>query len=433
MYDPENPSILGYLFLMKNCICFHDLPIYKVVSIFVSEHLTIFLMALTNYRAYKWLIDLLDEYPDQRYGMSLKQINNAYERDYYNIYNSDIQSDKKRQGITGVKKVFLKDQNEEVTLTYKTLINWRNAIWKEFGLIIWHPVIKKTVNRIINGVKKEVEEETTSNTYIIVNKALLDENKTLRETLEHLVEDEQRGYVNESPFVSHVKGRPKSAAVKAATMGFITVGNGGEEYPDRQFGYEQEPDMVDTIRFSMNLGEALVIKRGSKNMILESQELKCINGRWYVIGNLHDYDDCENSRLAILDVQDIRISEDEDVTGDFYKVVKGFEDTHLIPWDWKNHFKPDTVVSIYLKARGNAFEKQPFCDTQMKIKEISGGVPEYIYKVYVKPDKNFILRYLACENHQLIVCEAPEDIMKSDTDINGDQIQYLRKIRRTAN
>lgn len=390
-------------------------------------------MALTNYRAYKWLIDLLDEAPDQRYGMSREQIDKAYKLDYYDIYNSDIQSDKKRQGITSVKKVFLKDHNEEVTLTYKTLINWRNAIWKEFGLIIWHPVIKKTVNRIINGVKKEVEEETTSNTYIIVNKELLDENKTLRETLEHLVEDERRGYVNESPFSSNVKGRPKSATVKAATMGFITVGNGGEECPDSQFGYEQEPEMVDTIRFLMNIGESVVIRQGSKNMVLESQHLKCIKGRWYVIGNLVDYDNEENTRLAILDVRNIQISEDDDVAGSNYKVVKGFEDTHLIPWDWKNHFNPDTVVSIYLKARVNAFEKQPFCDTQMKIKEISRVVPEYIYKVYVKPDKDFILQYLAYENHQLMVCEIPEDIMKSDTDINEDQIQYLRKIRKTRN
>ena len=387
-------------------------------------------MALTNYRAYKWLIDLLDEYPDQRFGMSLKQINDAYERDYYDIYNSDIQNDKKRQGITSVKKVFLKDHNEEITLTYKTLINWRNAIWKEFGIIIWHPVIKKKVNRIINGVKKEVEEETTSNTYIIVNKELLDENKTLRDTLEHLAEDERRGFTNESPFKGHVKGRPKSSTVKSVTMGFVTVGNGGEEYPDGQFGYIEEPEMTDIIRFSMNLGESLVIRKNGKNMVLESQELKYINDRWYVIGNLHDCEDFENSRLAILDVMNIQISEDEDVVGSKYKLVKGLEDTHLIPWDWKNHFNPDKVVSIYLKARGNYFEKHPLCDTQMKIKESTGAMPEYIYKVYVKPDKNFILLYLAYENHQLMVCEVPEDIMKSDTDINEEQIQYLRSIRK---
>ena len=389
-------------------------------------------MALTNYRAYKWLIELLDEYPDQKYGMSRAQIEKAYLSDYKKIYNTSIPSGKTRTGITSQKKVFLKDSTEEVVLTNKTLINWRNAIWKEFGLIIWHPVIRKKVNRIINGVKKEVEEESSSNTYIIYNRELLDQNKTLRETLEHLVEDEQRGYVSKSPFTAHVKGRPKSSTVKDATMGFVSI-RSGEEYPDYQLGYHEEPEMLDIVRFSMSIGEALVIKVGTKNMVLESQELKQINGRWYVIGNQYEYgdEDKESSQLVVHDVELLNLSDDEDVVSPMYKVVKEFNSTHLMPWDWNEHFSPDKVVSLYIKVNGLIFENRPFSDTQMNLGNYSQtNLPQYIYKIYVKPNKNFLLPYLAYDGTKVKVCEAPDDKVKSDTDITEEQINYLRSIKR---
>ena len=391
-------------------------------------------MALTNYRAYKWLIELLDECPDERYGMTLEQIDKAYVADYRKIYNSSIPSSKTRTGITSKKKVFLKDHNESVTLTYHTLINWRNAIWKEFGLIIWHPVIKKKVNKEINGIKEEVEVEVVPNSYVLVNKELLNETKTLRETLEHLAEDEQRGYMAKSPFNVTNRGRKpkKPKDTETETMGFISL-NDGQEYPDWQLGYKEEPELVDIIRFSMSIGEALVIRNGKKNVVLESQELKPINGRWYVIGNQYEYgdDDKESSQLVVYEVEDIQLSEDEDVSGPDYKVVKDFNSTHLMPWDWNKHFLPENVVSMYIRVRSSIFEIKPFCDTQVKVgEEKIGNLTDYIYKIYVKPNKDFLLPYLAYDDTRVKVCEAPDDTVKSDTDISEEQIKYLRSIKR---
>ena len=383
-------------------------------------------MALTNYRAYKWLIKLLWEYPET-YGMTHEQINQAYKMARYRIYSDGKKGllspdDIEKEGLYKKDKKKKKtDENysKTDTLTYKTLTNWRNAIWMAFGLIIWHP--------IVNGKK-------LSQRYHLLNSDLLEETKTLWETINQLASEEARGDAYYSPATTKKFNKAyKDFYSSSDGMGFVSVVDGGVNYPDWQFGYKEEPEMVDIIRFSMTIGEALVIRDGKKNVVLESQELKPINGRWYVIGNLYEYgdDDKESSRLVVYDVEDIKLSEDEDVSGPDYKVVKDFNATHLMPWDWNKHFSPDKVVSLYIKVNGLLFDIHPFCETQMNLGNYSQNtLPQYIYKIYVKPNKDFLLQYLAYDDMRVRVCEAPDDTVKSDTDISEEQIKYLRSIKR---
>lgn len=399
-------------------------------------------MALTNYRAYKWLIDLLDEAPDQRFGMTHKQINREYERQYDKIYNLDIDTNSRtRTGITERKKVFLKNSTEETTLTYKTLINWRNAIWKEFGLIVWHPVIKKKVNKIIKGVKTEVEVETKPNTYILVNRELLDENKTLRETLEHLVEDERRGYVTQSPF-SKSNRTQKSSAVKVSgkTMGFVSAGSSDVDYLNEQL--ENEPELLGIIQFAMTFGEALVIEYGKslspdekKNsdykkdepFVFEPQQLKQINGRWYVAGYLYSYGNRETLQTVIYDVERLNLWEGmDDIEIPSYTLNEGFDITSLLPSDRSDHFDPDRVVSVYMRTTGSFLDKQPFCEAQEKVEE---GLTHNLYKMYVKPNDDFFIRYMAYGD-ELQAFNPFHKIERTSTDITDEQIQYLRSLRK---
>ena len=385
-------------------------------------------MALTNYAVYKWLIYLLEKEADEQNAMTLKEITQRYIWDKDKIYTFDKKTGRKRTGLPervielvdaeGIKhKEYLPPKIEAKTFNY-----WRYAIYKQFGLLIQQPIVKNVVK----------------NKYYLANPELLEENLSLRTIIEHLVDDEKRGFEAQTKLTVSQRGRKKKVegvSSPSDSMGFISVGN-GYEYPDWQFGYNEEPEMVDYIRFYMSLGEALIIRNGNKNMVLESQELKTINGRWYVIGNLYEYGDEGNdtSRLVVYDVETLNLSEEEDLISPLYNVVKDFNSTHLMPWDWNKHFSPDKVVSLYFGVMSRIFEIKPFCDTQVKVGEVKRGIlsghTEYIYKIYVKPNKDFLLQYFAYDGIRMRVCEAPNDIVKSDTDITEEQINYLRSIKR---
>lgn len=396
-------------------------------------------MALTNYRAYKWIIFLLDEAPDQKFGMTLEEINNCYRMQMDRVVNTSILTnsrlrkgvlspdtiEKERKPFNEDNKKTDKDYSKKDYISYKTLLNWRNAIWKEFGLIIWHPEV--------NGVAK--------NSYILQNGELLDENKTLRETIIHLAEDEQRGYVSKSPFSATNRGRKKRIQPSTDTsMGFVSVGNTGVDYYNPNFGYQEidTPEMVGITQFAMAIGEALAIKyskistpnnphKGQK-FVLEPQQLKYINGRWYVVGNLYEYGDKETSQVVIYDVKRIQLCEDEDLNVPTYTIKEDFDIYNLLPSDWTEHFDPYKVVSLYLKTTGSFLDDTPFCSTQEKL-DLNVGMLHNLYKVYVKPNVDFYIQYMAYGD-ELRVVDLSDKVEATPTDISPDQIKYLKDLRK---
>ena len=393
-------------------------------------------MALTNYRAYKWLIFLLADALDQKFGMTLDEINEAYHRDLVDIYNNSIDSRmaRIREGLKHKEDNKPRNTNFDKDkyryITYKTFLNWRAAIWKNFGIDIQHPVI--------NGVAR--------NSYIIENIEDLDVQKTLREMIVFLSEDEQRAYVDKNQFKSNRAGRPRKTQPDSNTsMGFFAMGNNDVDYDNPNFGYQyqEEPEMVSVIRFAMTMGEAIVIKyskiihkigepndKKDKNFVLEPQELKCINGRWYVIGQLYEYGNRDTIKTAIYDVDRISLSEDEDIVGPRYELKEGFDLFSFISandWtEWNSRFNPDSVVSMYLRVSGNIFEETPFCPTQIKIED---GAAYFVYQIYVKPDKDFFIQFMAYGDEVSLFHPYDKDDIPPLV-ISEDQYQYLNELRK---
>lgn len=360
-------------------------------------------MALTNYRAYKWLIFLLADAPDQRFGLTLEDIDKAYDRDFDDIYNTALDSGmartrlglQRKEDNTPRKSNF--DTNRPNRLSYKTFLNWRSAIWKNFGIDIQHPEI--------NGISK--------NSYIITNVKDLDTQKTLREMIVYLSEDEQRAYEDKNNFKSNRRvQRKKRPSITLGAMGFVSTDSNDVDYLDPQLGYQymEEPEMVGIIQFAMTVGEALVMnysKVMSKEdktdwnytpeelFVLEPQQLLFFNGRWYVAGNLYQYTNQEKRRIVIYDVEKIKLYDGDDYLNvPSYKLQEGFDIYNLLPSDWNQYFNPDKIVSLYLRVAGAFLNVNPFCDAQEKIEDYK-SVLYNLYKVFVRPDENFFIQYMA--------------------------------------
>lgn len=392
------------------------------------------IMALTNYCVYKWLIFLLEKETDEQNCMTLEKISEHYRKDWQDIY-------KKEDGKTGrvnlgpqekeTKKKDSKGEWHQVYIKSNTFLNWRYAIYKEFGLLIQQPIVKGVVQ----------------NRYYLSNPELLDGNSNLREMIEHLVNDEQRGFEAKTLLTVSPRGRkPKAKGVSdtGGAMGFVSAGGGYVDYYYPQYGEVEEPEMVGILRFLMTIGEALVIRYGKSRewwerdtrmkqkekpdrYVLEPQQLKCINGRWYVAGNLYEYGNRDTSRVSIYDVEQIQICEDEDIAAPRYEVVEGFDIYNRLPEDWTEHFDPDKVVSMYLRDRRCWMEKHPFCQAQMKVEF---NAMFRLYQVYIKPDKDFFIQYMAYGD-ELVVFNPYKRIERTPIDLSDDQIGYLKYLRRT--
>ena len=363
-------------------------------------------MALTNYRLYRWVINTLENADE--YGYSFRSL-----QDLYKQFRSETRK------TLGIKRTDEQNLKGPESLKRTTFYNWRVQIWVQFGLIIDTPVY--------------------DNYYTLTNKELLDENKKLRDMIDHLVEEEERGPQTETLIFSKRGRKPKNTQqpVQEQVMGFVSAGGGYVDYCNPQYGEVEEPEMVGILRFLMTIGEALVIEYGKagrpkenpNRYVLEPQQLKSINGRWYVAGNLYEYGNRESARVSIYDVERIRICEDEDVVSPRYDVVEGFDIGNLVPVDWTNHFDADKVVSMYLKVAGNVIEKHPFCPAQMKVEDM--GVLYTLYQVYLKPDKDFFTQYMAYGDELVVVFNPYNRIERTPIDLTDDQIRYLKGLRRS--
>lgn len=99
-------------------------------------------------------------------------------------------------------------------------------------------------------------------------------------------------------------------------------------------------------------------------MDMTPEQLKLINGRWYVVGNIYEYGNIETSKIVIYDVGRIRLCEDEDLEMPTYTINESFDIYNLLPSDWTEHFNPDKVVSLYLNTTDRFLEDTPFCSIQ---------------------------------------------------------------------
>ena len=376
-------------------------------------------MALTNYCIYKWLIFLLEKETDEQHGMTLKDISQRYLWDKNKIFGYDPRTSRTRFGLPERKVVLVDAEGRKHSeylppeISCKTFLNWRHAIYKQFGLLIQQTIFKNIVQ----------------NRYYLVNPELLDENRTLRATIEDLVNEEQRGYEAKTLLTVSPRGRKSKAEGVGGTMGFVSVGGDNIDYHSPQYGHLEEPEMVGMIQFAMTIGEALVISKRDDRFVFEPQQLKCINGRWYVAGDQYEYGNRETYKVVVYDVDKIRLCKDVDIITPAYTVKDGFDIYNLMPEDWSDHFNPNKVVSLYLNVAANIFEDIPFCQAQEKLNVNVGVLHNNTYKVYLLPDKDFYIQYMSYGGEVMVV-GCPANIHPSNTDITADQIKYLKDLRK---
>lgn len=376
-------------------------------------------MALTNYCIYKWLIFLLEKETDEQHGMTLKDISQRYLWDKNKIFGYDPRTSRTRFGLPERKVVLVDAEGRKHSeylppeISCKTFLNWRHAIYKQFGLLIQQTIFKNIVQ----------------NRYYLVNPELLDENRTLRATIEDLVNEEQRGYEAKTLLTVSPRGRKPKAEGVGGTMGFVSVGGDNIDYHSPQYGHLEEPEMVGMIQFAMTIGEALVISKRDDRFVFEPQQLKCINGRWYVAGDQYEYGNRETYKVVVYDVDKIRLCKDVDIITPAYTVKDGFDIYNLMPEDWSDHFNPNKVVSLYLNVAANIFEDIPFCQAQEKLNVNVGVLHNNTYKVYLLPDKDFYIQYMSYGGEVMVV-GCPANIHPSNTDITADQIKYLKDLRK---
>ena len=71
-------------------------------------------------------------------------------------------------------------------------------------------------------------------------------------------------------------------------------------------------------------------------------------------------------------------------------------------------------------------EKHPFCQAQMKVEF---NAMFRLYQVYLKPDKDFFIQYMAYGD-EVSVVDMSKKYGERPTDLTRDQIGYLRNLRK---
>lgn len=211
----------------------------------------------------------------------------------------------------------------------QSLMRWRAELYNEFGLAI--------LSRSEAGSVKGKGEGGYY--YYLDNPDLLEEKrKTLKELIEFLADSE----TNRDSWVTAGKIE-KHYLAKTSSLGFISAGG------PSSFGYLSKEstsyrtvlgeDNLELIQFAMQFGEVLTIKYGKmRNGVdinapysFEPYQLKEIEGRWYVVGNLYPLGHKELAEIAVYDLARLEFA-DEENPDVLYEPVKGFDVNNEETW-----------------------------------------------------------------------------------------------------
>ena len=271
-------------------------------------------MPKTNYRECWWLVQAVaGDFENGSYrkgtGFSLRNLFDldppGFSMDRAVLYDTD-----------NIRSVRMKDSFRQ------SIMRWRAIIYNEFGLAILQEsdpgaIAKKGVGGYY---------------YYLANPELLDKGgKTLKELIEFLADSETHrdSWVTVGQIEKHYRAR-------TASMGYISAGG------PSSFGYLSKEstsyrtvlgeDNLELMQFAMQFGEVLTIKYGKmRNGVdinapysFEPYQLKEIEGRWYVIGNLYPLGHKELAEIAVYDLARLEFA-DEENPDVLYEPAKGFD------------------------------------------------------------------------------------------------------------
>ncbi len=246
------------------------------------------------------------------------------------------------------------------------------AIWRlrmrlyfQFGLV----VLSDSTDAAIRG------KGNGGHFYYLANPSKLNEGgRTLLEHMEFLAEFE-----NNIPDTVDWEEERKKYAPTSSTMGFLSAGNSSYGYqmmpgttPRRIIGEEN----LQIVQFAILVGEVLTIKYGKVRAgvdinapyTLEPYQLKEIEGRWYVIGNLYPLGHKEQAELAVYDLARLQFA-DEENPDVLYEPVKGFDVNDKILVDFAAKRRMGQVLALKLSPKTSVlseyFINNPLCSAQI--------------------------------------------------------------------
>ena len=310
-------------------------------------------MPKTNYKVCLWLIEAVSgKYGTGGYmngqGYSLKNLNELRPLRERIDFESPTEKTKFRQDV----------------------MRWRAIIYNQFGLVI--------LGASSSGNHRGKNEGGYY--YYLHNEELLDkEGMTLRKLIEHLAECE-------TDLHSRVSLEKMSEKYRPATYSFGFMSAGGTS----PYGYLSSvgtsyrriigEEKLELIQFAMQFGEVLSIMYGkwgagtwpSTPYSFEPYQLKEIEGRWYVIGNLYPHGHRELAKIAVYDLVRLRFAHEE--SPDLhYEPVKGFDILDKIQIDACCRLRLGKVITIKIWAIGGLarhLSKYPLCSSQDEVSRV---------------------------------------------------------------
>lgn len=337
-------------------------------------------MAKTSYKSCWWLIQIVAgdfSYGSYRNGTgySLRNINDFRpigERiDWISSHEREMIID---EGTRQNKEAFR-----------QTIMRLRAIIYNEFGLAIIQESTSGPDHHGYGGYY-----------YYLANPELLDgDSKTLRDHIQFLAESETErdNWVSLKEMTARFKGG-------ASSMGFISAGG------QTSYGYLSKEatsyriilgeENLELIQFAMQFGEVLTIKYGKVRTgvdinapySLEPYQLKEIEGRWYVIGNIYPIGHKEQAELAVYDLDRLQFADEEnpDVS---YEPVKGFDINEKILIDHAIKRRMGQVFALNLTAHTSEVAES-ITDTPLCSAQVNEGDGKF--KIYIRFTNDLIIQ-----------------------------------------
>lgn len=318
-------------------------------------------MPKTNYKECRWLIKTVNrDYGDGSYkdgwGYSMGDL-----IDYnFKINHKSVPKDPAYSAGRKKKEAFR-----------RSIINRRVNIYNEFGLAILQESTPGKIKKKGLG----------AHYYYLANPELLKEKeKTLEEVIDFLADSEtdRDSWVKAKQIASDYEKKMK------LSMGFITAG-GTSSYgflstEGTSYRTILGEENLEIMQFAMQFGEVLTIKYGKVRTgvdinapySFEPYQLKEIEGRWYVIGNLYPLGHKELAEIAVYDLARLEFADDENPDV-LFEPVKGFDINENILIDAAIKRRFGKIILVDLIAHTEEFAdylaKHPLCSAQERLKD----------------------------------------------------------------
>ena len=306
----------------------------------------------------------------------------------------------------------------------------RMRLYFQFGLIVFSDSTDAAIKNKGNG----------GYYYYLANPEILDEGgRTLRQHMEFLA-----GFENNIPETVDWESLKKKYVSATQSLGFLSSEDSST------YGYQITPGTtprrilgeanLQDVQFAMLVGEVLTIKNGKVRSgidinapySLEPYQLKEIEGRWYVIGNLYPLGHKERAEIAIYDLGRLQFA-DEENPDVLYEPVKGFDinNEETLEEICKRTGKPfegwyfnriGKVYTIDIRAHTEEFAKHisdhPLCSAQ---EDFSDGR----FRIYSRLTTDLFFMFGAY-GAELSFNVIPKNDDPSEAEIIKQQLNYFR-------